>query len=171
MSCEVVRAVDEGAAFDDPRAMTPRLFGPRTWPHAAALLAAAVATVVGACSEERACYPGDYRGCSCGEASGYELCSASGEEYGACDCTGLIPGLTAASSSGVGGSGGGGSGGSGGSGLLPFLSPCSTDAECETGLCYDFNAQGPHCSKTCTSAAECPSPSTECNGMGVCKLP
>jgi hypothetical protein len=168
MSCGVVRAVDEGAVFDDPLAMTPRLFGLWTWPRAAALLAAAMTAAVGACSEESACHVGEYRACNCDDgARGYEQCA--GEGYGACDCSGMIPGLTVAASSGSGGSGGGG--GAGGAELLPFLSPCTTNEECETGLCHDFNAKGPHCSHACTVPEDCPPPSDGCNGMNICKAP
>jgi hypothetical protein len=172
MSCGVVRAVDEGAAFDDPLAMIPRLFGPRTWPRAAALLAAAVTAAVGACSEESTCHSGDYRACTCDDgARGYEQCAGDdvSADYGACDCSGMIPGLAAAASNGS--SGAGGSGGAGGAGLLPFLSPCTTNEECETGLCYDFNARGSHCSHACAVPEDCPPPSTGCNGMNVCETP
>jgi hypothetical protein len=135
----------------------------------------------------RACYPRDYERCACaGEAQGYRQCDAAGSEYGTCDCSGTIPGLTTAASTGAGGAGAGGgggaSGGTGGTGgagtggtgggeKLPFLSPCANDDECDTGLCFHFNGKGPHCSMPCEAAADCPAPSPGCSLMGVCKLP
>lgn len=55
--------------------------------------------------------------------------------------------------------------------LLPFMSMCETDEECETGLCFPFNANGPHCTHACETDLECEDPSPGCNGMGVCKRP
>ena len=55
--------------------------------------------------------------------------------------------------------------------LLPFLSPCMTNDQCETQLCYLFNMRGKLCSKACNLPADCPAPSTGCNGMGICKAP
>ena len=54
---------------------------------------------------------------------------------------------------------------------LGFLEPCTENAQCTTNLCYRYNMAnvGMRCSKTCSSAADCPAPSTGCNGMGVCK--
>ena len=45
---------------------------------------------------------------------------------------------------------------------LPLMSPCQSDAQCETGLCYPFNAKGPHCTKPCTHDSECPPPADGC---------
>ena len=71
------------------------------------------------------------------------------------------------------GQGGEGQGGAGGStGGLPFGSQCAVDADCESGLCFDFNAQGPHCTVPCPNGdADCTPyvQSSGCNGMGVCK--
>jgi hypothetical protein len=56
-------------------------------------------------------------------------------------------------------------------GSLPYLAECnpSYSEECETGLCFNFNAHGAHCSMPCTTADDCPAPSSGCSGMGVCK--
>lgn len=56
-----------------------------------------------------------------------------------------------------------------------FADPCTDTVgsyDCADGLvCFDFNAKGPHCTKTCMGAADCPSPpSSGCNGMGYCKI-
>jgi hypothetical protein len=56
---------------------------------------------------------------------------------------------------------------------LPFMSECTLgeDEQCETGLCYNFNMKGPHCTHACEVDADCEAPSPGCNGMGVCKAP
>ncbi|HZF49795.1 MAG TPA: hypothetical protein VE093_14145 [Polyangiaceae bacterium] len=115
-----------------------------------------------ACAEDgRPCYPGDYRSCSCAAGElGYQQCDAEGQGYGACDCSGATPG------------GAGGTGGTGGAGaLLEFMAECSGDAQCESGLCYTYNAKGSHCTIQCTADVDCPSPSPGCNNMGICKAP
>jgi hypothetical protein len=73
---------------------------------------------------------------------------------------------------GTGGAGGGdpGTGGAdnGGAG---FGQPCVSNAGCASNLCFNFMAKGQLCSLSCQSDADCPPPSTGCNGMGVCKVP
>jgi hypothetical protein len=54
---------------------------------------------------------------------------------------------------------------------LPFLASCTTNAECATGLCFNFNSKGLHCTHACDSAAECEASSPGCNNMNVCKAP
>ena len=70
------------------------------------------------------------------------------------------------------------------SGLLPrdagtgpggLGQPCEDNTGCMSGLCFQYNMSGKHCSKPCTAAnaaAECPMPpfAAGCSGMGVCKL-
>jgi hypothetical protein len=133
--------------------------------------------------EERACYPGDFVACACDDGlDGYAQCDAEGAAYGACGYCGTTPGLADVASStsfsgdttgsgGAGGAAAGGSGGAGGAELLPFTSPCESDEQCETGLCYSFAAKGPHCSQACDGPEDCPPPSPGCNGMGICKVP
>jgi len=113
---------------------------------------------------ERECLPGDYAPCSCddGEA-GYALCDDAGAAYGTCGYCGSSPDAD--------GGGGAGEGGAGGAALLPFMSECDEDAQCDTGICHPFNAKGPHCSHACELAEDCEPPSPGCNGMGICKVP
>ena len=111
-----------------------------------------------------ACYEGDFVSCRC-DAGGEGYAECQGEAYGACVCDGSTPGLM----TGSGGQGGGG--GSGGAERLAYMSPCDEDEQCETGLCFPFNAKGPHCTQTCSGPDDCPPPSTGCNNMGVCKAP
>jgi hypothetical protein len=54
---------------------------------------------------------------------------------------------------------------------LPFGSECAVDDECASGLCYPFNAKGPHCSQPCALPEECPPEADGCSGMGICKVP
>ena len=51
------------------------------------------------------------------------------------------------------------------------MSECEEDAACETGLCYEFPAKGPHCTHGCETSQDCPPPSPGCNMMGLCKAP
>jgi hypothetical protein len=57
--------------------------------------------------------------------------------------------------------------------LIPFMAECPLGQHdrCETGLCFDFNMKGPHCTHECETDDDCEEPSTGCNGMGVCKAP
>lgn len=135
-----------------------------------AALAIVVTALFGACGNgadsggTRACAPGDVRSCTCATGSGTQTCDAVGSAYGACVCNSPDGGPADADADASGGDADAAS-------LLPFLSPCTTDAECETGLCHPFPSKGSHCTKTCTDAADCPAPSPGCNAMGVCRLP
>ena len=62
---------------------------------------------------------------------------------------------------------------SGDGGLIPFMEACTLgiDEQCDTGLCFDFNTKGPHCTHACAVDTDCAAPSPGCNGMGVCKAP
>jgi hypothetical protein len=147
-----------------------------------ACLAAAV-IVAASCSGQSttSCYPGDRQSCACsGGGTGFQTCEASGQ-LGACACgSGAGGGASAASSSASGSGTGGSDGGAGGKdaggdaadgGLLPFMSPCTANAQCETGLCWNFPTKGSHCSKMCATDADCPPPSPGCNPQGVCRAP
>lgn len=138
-----------------------------------ALGASALALVwlVGCSQEATPCYPGDYVACACGaEPRGVAVCGAAGAGYETCDCSGAITAklrdaLEASAQAAV-------DAGERDSGsLTPFMSPCETNEECTTGLCFAFNAKGPHCSKTCRVTSDCEAPSTGCSLMGVCKVP
>lgn len=138
------------------------------------VLASAIALVAAACGEDRACYEGDFQSCTCEEGkAGFAACDVANDAYGACGYCGTVPGSAAAAggTGGTGGAGGSGGGGSGGGALLGFLETCSKDEECETKLCYTFNAKGPKCTTHCQTDGECPAPSPGCNNMGVCKAP
>jgi hypothetical protein len=149
---------------------------PRPAPRAAAAalgLFLAVASGTPGCEGDRECYPTDWRACACGDgAPGYQQCDDAGEAYGACDCTGTIPGLTTGAAASGGAGQGGGSAGAGGATLKKFMEECGLDEDCETGLCHFYMGKGASlCSKSCTGAADCPPPSPGCNLMGICKAP
>ncbi len=70
-----------------------------------------------------------------------------------------------------------------GQGMIPdgaasgaFASACTGTGQgtCNTGLiCFPFNADGPHCTKSCTSATaatDCAPSTFGCSGMNVCKI-
>ena len=54
---------------------------------------------------------------------------------------------------------------------LPYMSECQTNDQCESDLCFSFNAKGPHCTHGCVNDEDCAEPSPGCNNMGVCKAP
>ena len=115
-----------------------------------------------------ACAPGDFRYCDCPTVTrGYQACLDDGSKYGACDCSGTIP-----AGSGILVEAGPEAGAEAGApnAKLGFLAACSNDADCETNLCFSFNAYGPHCSHSCSKITDCPPPSPGCSNMGVCKL-
>jgi hypothetical protein len=132
------------------------------------LFVGGLAVLAPACGgKETPCYAGDWQRCDCATGgSGYQQCSADGEAYGACDCSGNIPGVPS-----LDGSVDAPAESAPDAGLLPFMSPCEKNEECVTGNCFPFNSKGPHCTKPCTQATDCPPPSTGCSNMGVCKSP
>ena len=135
-------------------------------------LASVVVVACGQGSGGANCLPEDVERCTCADGrDGFQVCdpkAATG--YGACDCeldaSPYLPeaGVEASIEASEGASGG-----------LVFMSPCSTTAgspQCPPGTsCDDFPAKGPHCSKPCAEATDCPPPSPGCNMMGVCKAP
>jgi hypothetical protein len=56
-------------------------------------------------------------------------------------------------------------------GDLGFGASCWDNAQCASGLCFDFKVRGQFCSQICMVSADCPLPSPGCNGMGVCRMP
>ncbi len=135
-----------------------------------------VAALLGACATDgKPCYPQDYRACDCPGAptNGYQQCTGDGQGYGACDCSGKLPGVPGSGDAGSADALGveAASDASPDSALLPFMSVCDADAQCDTGLCYLFAAKGQRCTRHCTQPTECPPPSTGCNNMGLCKAP
>jgi len=129
---------------------------------------------VGACTEGRTCYAGDFLACTCeGGDPGFAACDTATEDYGACAYCGSVP-SSAAATTGSGGSGAGGSGavgGTGGAALLGFMETCKNDADCESGNCHTYNAKGQKCTISCQTNSDCPLPSPGCNNMKVCKAP
>ncbi len=123
--------------------------------HAAAAACSALAMLVSpGCHDARACHPGDWVACRCdGGSRGFAPCNVEAEEFGDCRCDG-VPGLEERQP--------------GQEGAL--YATCEEDADCDSGLCYGFNARGPHCTRTCDDADDCPAPSPGCNGKGVCKI-
>ncbi len=142
---------------------------------AAVSLACLVVVACGQGSGGANCLPEDVERCTCTDGrDGFQVCdpkAATG--YGACDCElDASPYLPEA---GVEASIEAGEGSADASGGLVFMSPCSTapgSPQCPKGTsCDDFPAKGPHCSKPCAEATDCPPPSPGCNMMGVCKAP
>jgi hypothetical protein len=142
--------------------------------HASYTATVAFALLAIACGEGNggaACLPEDVERCSCADGRpGFRVCDpAAGKSYGACICdvdaSPYLPQLAA--------EGDGGDGGEAAGGGLTFLSPCDpSDDMCAPGTsCDSFPAKGPHCSKPCKVATDCPPPSPGCNMMGVCKAP
>lgn len=131
-----------------------------------AVFAIVLASTSGCQSSEPRCRDGELVGCRCGEATGYAecvggapatcVCSTDGGPTGPSDAApvGTADATVDARDAGAG-----------------FLATCTTNEECETGLCHLFNAKGRLCTKPCASPQDCPLPSTGCNNQGVCKAP
>jgi hypothetical protein len=80
--------------------------------------------------------------------------------------------LVVGCSSSSGGGGGGGGGGASDAGGLPFGSACTSNAQCTSNDCFNFNARGMFCTEPCTPPGmSCPNGGLGCNGMGQCKVP
>jgi hypothetical protein len=60
---------------------------------------------------------------------------------------------------------------------LPYGSSCWNNAQCSSGICFDYKVKGTFCTQTCMGSADCPlvgdssTMSAGCNGMGVCRIP
>ncbi len=144
---------------------------------ATALILSTVCVACGEGNGNAACLPEDVERCTCADGrSGFFVCDpVTASRYGACDCdldaSPYLP--VPPPDTGASGEGGAADGEAGGG--LTFMSPCSLAAgapQCPSGTaCDDFPAKGPHCSKPCKVATDCPAPSPGCNMMGVCKAP
>jgi hypothetical protein len=131
-------------------------------------LVSLVAAFSGCGSDGAACYPTDWEACTCADgARGYHQCTASGDAYGTCDCSGATPGLVLLDA----GPGPGDAAPDQTSALASYLAMCKDNADCESNVCFTFNAKGPHCTIACNADADCPAPSPGCSHMGVCKAP
>jgi hypothetical protein len=128
------------------------------------LLAPALAVLFAGCGSGGAvCYPTDWEACACADgARGYRQCAPLGDTQSACDCSGTTPGAAPPIED---------AGPGDAAALAPFLAICTGNADCESDVCYAFNAKGPHCTIACTADADCPAPSPGCSHMGVCKTP
>jgi hypothetical protein len=144
-----------------------------------AVALSAVGIVVVACGEGNGstnCLPEDVERCTCDDGrAGFLVCDPeAGRGYGACNCDVEVSPYLPEAGSEAGEEGGDGEADASDGGLM-FMSACSMAAgapQCPKGTsCDDFPAKGPHCSKPCTEATDCPAPSTGCNMMGVCKAP
>ncbi|HEX5060475.1 MAG TPA: hypothetical protein VFV99_14005 [Kofleriaceae bacterium] len=54
----------------------------------------------------------------------------------------------------------------------PLCALCTSDTDCETGICWTYGNGQSKCTHTCTAgeeAADCPT--GRCNGMGYCMCP
>jgi hypothetical protein len=122
---------------------------------AATVSAVGVALAAVGCHDAPACHGGDWIACRCdGGRRGFAPCDAEAEAFGDCRCDG-VPGMTDPGEDGEAGA---------------LYTACEQDADCDSGLCYSFNARGPHCTQACEDADDCPPPSSGCNGKGVCKI-
>jgi hypothetical protein len=145
----------------------------------AGLAGMAAVLLVVACGEGNGgapCLPEDVERCTCVDGrDGFQVCALeAGAGYGACNCDlDASPYLPEAGEE-ASDDGSEGDGNDGGGGLV-FMSPCSlaTGApQCPPGTsCDNFPSKGPHCSKPCTIAMDCPPPSPGCTPMGMCKAP
>lgn len=134
--------------------------------------AIALLIVTGACGEDRPpCYRGDYVGCSCGNGrSGYQACRDAEDGYAACVCDGRTPGIDA--SVGDASAADASVDAPIDTGKRPLFAPCTTNDECESGLCFELGMGQRICTKPCTAATaatDCPAPSPGCNNKGVCR--
>lgn len=126
--------------------------------------------LVVACRDDPTCYDGDLLACTCADGSrGFQTCNLERDGYEACVCDGTVPGLDTTPSADA------GAAEAATGGKLGFLAPCTSNTECESGLCKEYPARGgSFCSKTCqiaTASIDCPPPSPGCNNMGICKAP
>jgi uncharacterized membrane protein len=58
-------------------------------------------------------------------------------------------------------------------GKVGFGAACNDNADCESNLCFNFNARGKRCTKACAGDNDCPSPpGLGCSGnQKVCRVP
>ena len=53
---------------------------------------------------------------------------------------------------------------------LPLGASCWDNAQCASGICFDYAVRGTFCTQRCWTNANCPPPANGCNGMGVCRF-
>ena len=135
----------------------------------AVTLAGALAPTLGATTACRStgprCYDGELFACDCdGGPQGYATCAA--EQYGACDCSGKIPGTDAAA-----GDGSSGKPPATCDAKCPFGAACTKNEDCATNLCNQYDKLGGRCTVACKVPGDCPPESNKCGGKGVCQIP
>lgn len=144
---------------------------PMTRARTGGAAAVVLAVVLLACTTDRpTCYAGEYVGCTCdGGAHGYAVCRPEIDGYGICVCDGTTPGIDAGPPDT------GAPADAAPDATKGFLEPCTSNAECGSGLCSGVPGQSRMvCSKPCTeatAASDCPPPSTGCNAQGRCSPP
>lgn len=128
--------------------------------RALASASVAIVAVALACGEDRPpCYRGDFVGCTCASgARGYQACREAEDGYGACVCDGTTPGVD-----------GGGADAAADSGKRALFEECAESDDCASELCFEYGMGQRRCTKTCSTASECPAPSPGCNNKGVCR--
>ncbi len=52
----------------------------------------------------------------------------------------------------------------------PFGAECLSNAQCSSGICFDYRVKGQFCTQLCACAADCPPASLGCSGQGVCRV-
>jgi hypothetical protein len=53
---------------------------------------------------------------------------------------------------------------------LPYASPCLSNQQCTTGICFLYRVKGQFCTQFCACDGDCPPPSLGCGGQGVCRM-
>lgn len=137
-----------------------------------AAVAIFILTIVVACGEDRPpCYRGDFVGCTCANgAYGYQACRDAEDGYAACVCNGTTPGIDASVADAA--RADAAPDALVDAGKRALFASCTTNEECESGLCFEFGMGQRICTKPCTAATaatDCPLPSPGCNNKGVCR--
>ena len=143
-----------------------------TWQGLGALATALALVVACNSDDEPTCYAGDSEACTCPgttEQRGYRACDVLRSPYGACVCDGTVGAVDASAPAEAGAEAGIDAGKAG------LFASCTSDADCESGLCREYPSKGGLlCTKACTgatAATDCPPPATGCNNQGICKAP
>src|SRR5262249_39307612 len=53
---------------------------------------------------------------------------------------------------------------------LPYGSPCLSNPQCTTNICFFYPVKGQFCTQFCACDSDCPPPSLGCGGQGVCRM-
>jgi len=133
-----------------------------------------VVVSVAACGDDPpVCYAGDFRACTCLDATnGYQACRPAENTYTPCRCDGTTPGVDPGPPE-AGLDEDGGDGGDGAIDAAPrkYMEPCKISQECDTGLCSSFGERGRVCTRLCSGPSDCPPPADTCTNTGFCRPP